>query len=378
MKIDITESEDFKTIIRRSRARELHELTRRLFNGAVVVYGDAGIGKTALLELFRSENPGAYHKVTLLRGYEIEMNGSLLVPYLMPSERHKGTAFPELLIIDGFDEVLSKSLREKVGEIIKEGWLNGHRVVLSARKHLNEKVFDQYTSAIQLGGIDKRDIRALYDIYARHSNKHPDLDMTIRDMVLAENGNPHDILAQLSYLVEDEQEFSYHNRVVIEELERPTIILEEAPKIITDLRFVNKRVLDRIGRQPEEVRNLSPRQFEELVAELFEERGYKVELTKQTRDGGKDLIILDHREIGNFMIYTECKHYAQHNPVGVSVISDLVGRMTADRATAGIVVTSSYFSPDAKVFQSKFEHQMKLIDFIKLSGMIETAPVNFR
>ena len=94
-------------------------------------------------------------------------------------------------------------------------------------------------------------------------------------------------------------------------------------------------------------------------------------ICQQTRDGGKDLIILDHREIGNFLIYAECKHYAPDRPVGVNVVSDLVGRMAADRATAGMVVTSSYFSPDAKVFQSKFEHQMKLIDFVKLSSMIE-------
>lgn len=371
MKFNITENDDFKAIIRHSRAKDLHELTRRLFNGAVIVYGEAGIGKTALLEMFRNENPGAYYKINFLNGYQIGMDESLLVPFLIPSPRKMVTAFPELLIIDDFDEIRSPALREKVAEIIREGWRMGHRVILSARRHPNEKVFERYASSFKLGGLDEKDIDALVDIYDRHSNEHPDLILTVRGMVQSEDGNPRNILTQLNYLLEDEQEFSYHNSVVIEELERPTIILEEAPKIITDLRFVNKRVLDRIGRRPAEVRNLSSRQFEELVAELFEERGYKVELTKQTRDGGKDLIILDHREIGNFLIYTECKHYAPHNPVGVSVISDLVGRMTADRATAGMVVTSSYFSPDAKVFQSKFEHQMKLIDFIKLSSMIE-------
>lgn len=166
----------------------------------------------------------------------------------------------------------------------------------------------------------------------------------------------------------------YRNPVIIKELEKPTIILEEAPKIITDLRLVNKRILEKISCKPKEIYQLTSRQFEILVAELFEERGYKVQLTQQTRDGGKDLIILDHRDIGNLMIYAECKQYAPDRPVGVSVVSDLIGRMTADRATAGIVVTSSYFSRDAKSFQSKFEHQMKLIDFVKLSAMINNDP----
>ena len=359
MKFDITNSDEFKAIIRRSRATEIRELMRLLQYGHGIVYGAAGIGKTAFLEAFRSENPLAYHKVSFLRGYEVEMNESLLMPYLMFPERRNPMAFPELLIIDGFDEVKTPAIREKVAMIIREGRKFGYRLILSGRRQFNEKVFENNAGVLRLRGIRESDMKALVDIYYRHSNKHPDLVLTIRDMVQAEDGNPANILSHLSYLVEDERAFIYRSQVVIEELERPSIILEEAPKIITDLRFVNKRVLDRISRRPEEIRHLSHRQFEELVAELFEERGYKVELTKQTRDGGKDLIILDHREIGNFLIYAECKHYAPNNPVGVSVISDLIGRMTADRATAGMVVTSSYFSPDAKVFQSKFEHQMQ-------------------
>ncbi|MDB5004392.1 MAG: Restriction endonuclease [Mucilaginibacter sp.] len=373
MNIDITNSEEFREIVRRSRARELHELTRRLYSGAVVVYGDAGMGKTTLLEMFRKENPGAYRKITLLRGYEIELDKSLLVPYILPGGM-RPTAFPELVIIDGFDEVLAPALREQVADIVREGWTRGYKIILSARKHLNEKVFDQYTSSIRLRGINEEDIRALYELYARHSNKHPDLDMTVRDLVLADHSNPGDILAQFSYLVDDEDQFLYRNPVIIEELERPTIILDEAPKLITDLRVVNTKLLDRIGRRPEAIRELSPRQFEELVAELYQELGYQVQLTQQTRDGGKDLIIMHRSDIGNFMIYGECKHHAPDRPIGVGVVSELFGRINFDRATAGMVVTSSYFSPDAKVFQSKIEHQMSLVDFVKLSSMIETVP----
>jgi HJR/Mrr/RecB family endonuclease len=186
------------------------------------------------------------------------------------------------------------------------------------------------------------------------------------------DGNPALIISKLIMLL-NPGEFLYRNSLLIEESKCPTLTLEHAPQIVSDLRFVNRRILDRIGRKAAEVYNLSARQFEELVAELFDERGYKVELTQQTRDGGKDLIILDHCDIGNFMIYAECKRYAPNRPVGVSVISDLVGRISADRATAGMVITSSYFSPDAQVFQSKFEHQMSLIDFVKLSSMIEST-----
>ncbi|MEM5503746.1 restriction endonuclease [Shewanella frigidimarina] len=146
-------------------------------------------------------------------------------------------------------------------------------------------------------------------------------------------------------------------------------IIVETPKLIqvsNDIRVVNKSILEKIRYNPDAIHNLTPRQFEEMVAELMIKRGYEVELTKETRDGGKDLIIANHADIGNFMYYVECKKYAPKNPVGVSLIRELVGTISADRVTAGIMVTSSYYSPDAVEFSDKFKHQLSLIDFIQL------------
>ena len=148
------------------------------------------------------------------------------------------------------------------------------------------------------------------------------------------------------------------------------LILPETPQIITDIRFVNQKILDRINRNPYEMYNLSPRQFEIMCAELYEERGYKVILTQETRDGGKDLIILDNRDIGRFKVYGECKRHAPDNPVSVNVVKQLAGNVWADKVTAGIVITSSYFSPDAKEFANRFEHQLSLMDFNHLQQMM--------
>lgn len=148
------------------------------------------------------------------------------------------------------------------------------------------------------------------------------------------------------------------------------LILPEAPKIIIDIRLVNQKILDRINRNPYEMYNLSARQFEIMCAELYEERGYKVILTQETRDGGKDLIILDDRDLGKFKIYGECKRYAPDNPVSVNVVKQLAGNIWADKVTAGIVMTSSYFSKDAKSFANQFEHQLSLMDFNYLHQMM--------
>ncbi|MGF7078920.1 restriction endonuclease [Mucilaginibacter sp. UYCu711] len=373
MKIDITNSEEFKELIQRTRAREIHELSQQRFWGHVVVYGESGIGKTALLQTFRDKNPVAYLGITWLRGHEIELDESLLAPFLLSRLRRPGmNGFPELVIIDDFDQILSKPIREKVATMLKEGRHWGFRVILSAKNQINEKVFESNAEVMRLRGLNAKEVDELVEMYSVKANEPPDRTFNLRGMIRAGNGNPGDILTQLHYFLGEVPEFRYRNQIIIEELERPSIILADMPEIITDLRFVNQRLLDRIGRKPEAIRHLTPRQFEELVAELYEERGYHVQLTQQTRDGGKDLIIMNRSDIGNFMIYAECKHYAPNRPVGVSVVSDLVGRMSADRATAGMVITSSYFSPDAKVFQSKFEHQMSLIDFVTLSAWMKT------
>ena len=115
---------------------------------------------------------------------------------------------------------------------------------------------------------------------------------------------------------------------------------------------------------------MQPREFEKLVAELFRAKGYQVELTQATRDGGKDLMIID-KSFGNFLIYAECKKFAPRRPVGVSIISDLAGRIDNDRATAGIVITTSYFSSEAKTFTNKIQHKMSLVDYLKLQDWIK-------
>lgn len=147
----------------------------------------------------------------------------------------------------------------------------------------------------------------------------------------------------------------------------------ELTHVVSDIRLVNHGLLDAIRKNPEAMYSLTSRQFEEMVAELMSKRGYHVDLTKATRDGGKDLIIASHVDIGNFIYYVECKKYSPSNPVGVNLVRELVGTISADRVTAGIMITSSYFSPDAVDYSEKLKHQLSLVDFLKLKEWINTC-----
>lgn len=147
------------------------------------------------------------------------------------------------------------------------------------------------------------------------------------------------------------------------------IILPENPvfqKIKNDILIVNGNALQKLKMNPNLIHSLKPREFEEMMAELMEKRGYKVDLTQATRDGGKDLIVARHNDFGNFIYYVECKQYSPGNPVGVSLVRELMGTVHADKVTAGILITSSYFSPDAINYSKKVEHQISLVDFLRL------------
>lgn len=109
--------------------------------------------------------------------------------------------------------------------------------------------------------------------------------------------------------------------------------------------------------------SFSPREFEEMVCGLLDKQGYKVKLTKQTRDGGKDIIVVQKSFLGEFCIYVECKKYDISRPISVGLIRELYGTVMVDNATAGMIVTTSHFTRDAKEYSAKIQHRMTLKDY---------------
>lgn len=133
--------------------------------------------------------------------------------------------------------------------------------------------------------------------------------------------------------------------------------------IITGVTIINDSLLKRAKKNPKIIDDISPREFEEMVCELLDKQGYEVRLTKQTRDGGKDIIVVQNSVLGEFCIYVECKKYDMSNPISVKLVRELYGTVMADNATAGMIITTSYFTKDAKEYQNKIKHRMKLKDY---------------
>lgn len=85
-------------------------------------------------------------------------------------------------------------------------------------------------------------------------------------------------------------------------------------------------------------------------------RGFDVELTKQTRDRGFDIIALKYiDELVPIKFLVECKRYTR-DKVGVEVIRSFKEVLVTENANRGIIATTSYFSKEAykKKDQSPF------------------------
>lgn len=147
-----------------------------------------------------------------------------------------------------------------------------------------------------------------------------------------------------------------------------------ARTILTSVDDVNRKLLLHIRANPNEVFEISPRQYEEVTAELFSELGYDVTLTPKSKDGGKDILIAKKDALGSFLFYVECKRYAPDRPVGVEVVNALSGVVERGRATAGIVMTTSRFTKGAREAERELQHRLALKDYSDWKEMLDKFP----
>jgi restriction system protein len=93
---------------------------------------------------------------------------------------------------------------------------------------------------------------------------------------------------------------------------------------------------------------LTPHEFEALIANLFEKMGLETRLTQASRDGGVDCVADDPRPVLGGKVVIQAKRY--RHTVGVSAVRDLFGTVQNEGASKGILVTTSGFGKAAFAF----------------------------
>lgn len=119
------------------------------------------------------------------------------------------------------------------------------------------------------------------------------------------------------------------------------------------------------------IREMSPREFEVFVAELYKCLGYTVEVTAESCDGGKDVILYD--DDGN-VTYVECKHYSESNFVGREICQKLLGAVAIDGADNGIIICTGMFNKNAWEVYCKVDN-LELIDINGIMSIIKQIEV---
>src|SRR5262249_50051773 len=127
------------------------------------------------------------------------------------------------------------------------------------------------------------------------------------------------------------------------------------------------------AKHPEQLHNVHPRRFEELIAELLIREGLRVELTPAIKDGGADVLAFADTPIGQHLYLIECKKYARSHPVGVELVRSLYGVVEAQRATAGMLVTTSSFTRGALKLQRTLEHRISLQPLDELTNWLRRS-----
>jgi DNA-binding response OmpR family regulator len=105
--------------------------------------------------------------------------------------------------------------------------------------------------------------------------------------------------------------------------------------------------------------DLTPRQFEELIGQLLEGDGWRVVVTRPSRDGGVDVVASrDEPEIGIVRSVWQAKKYGRSNHVSLGQVRELSGVVDSERVTKGMIVTTSRLSRDAIAWVRRDQYRL--------------------
>ena len=110
-------------------------------------------------------------------------------------------------------------------------------------------------------------------------------------------------------------------------------------------------------------------EFEEYIAQFFKSKGFEVQQTSYSHDGGIDLIAICNEPIFSGKYIIQCKKYAD-SLVGQPVIRDLYGVVMSENANKGILITTSDFTDDAQAFAK--HKNIELINGTLLAKIVST------
>jgi restriction system protein len=351
------------------RKTELDRLASEFRGGArgfpdmpIVVTGPAGIGKTALVGEFVRQFE-TRRRVVWISCREFARDASAF-DEAMRSRISDDSMRDVLVVLDGADEIPKEKFREALRRVVN--FKRVRTVIVTSRNELElrgERV-------LRLEGLLSTEMEDLIE-GKLHGSLSRESILKVAGIV---NGHPLtlSLIAKMAESLDPEQ----FRRVLDGHLydlnddspaDKKSLIAVARPIIIS----ANEAMIAGLKKQPRDIFKLTPRQYEELVAELLHDIGYEVTLTQATRDGGKDILASMRTELGEFLCLVEAKHYREDRKIGVSLVRTLYGTLCDYQASSAMLVTTSSYSKDAQALQKKHKYELSLRNYTDVVGWIQ-------
>jgi hypothetical protein len=141
----------------------------------------------------------------------------------------------------------------------------------------------------------------------------------------------------------------------------PDDFLSNRVELITDPRLIRY-----LAQNPGDIFSLSPREFEEFVAELLRKMGYRTKLGPKGRDGGVDVFAELERDLGPELVLVQCKQFSADHKVSEPIVKQLAADVTDRKASHGLAVTTSTFSKPALRYIEERKYILSGADYNKL------------
>ncbi len=152
-------------------------------------------------------------------------------------------------------------------------------------------------------------------------------------------------------------------------------------------RFINSVAINEFGdelyeylrKNPNVIYKFTPRKFEELINDILSRMGFKTELTRQTKDGGRDILaFLTTPTNQKLLTLIDCKRYTPENKIGIEQVERFLYVLDSkDDASLGMIVTTSSYSKDAKKIETLRPFRLQLNDFADIKNWLNIVGTNF-
>jgi hypothetical protein len=129
-----------------------------------------------------------------------------------------------------------------------------------------------------------------------------------------------------------------------------------------DIAEVYEELFAHFARRPQDLQRLPPRDFEILLSRVFQGQGFRTELGPGSGDGGVDVRVWLRDPIGDMLTLVQAKRYASTRSIELEAVSALSGVVEDERASRGLLVTTSRFLPSSVSFAARQNGRIVLAD----------------